>query len=93
MLNDQGKIVTCQLTKGTSFEEVVALLQNLASRSDENMRTVYVDDCCKLHSKLLEDVFGETVSVKLDLFHAVERISKTLHTRHPYRLQCLQVCN
>ena len=89
VLNDRGKIVTWQLTKGTSFEEVTALLQNLASRSDDNMRTVYVDDCCKLRSKI-ENVFGKTVSVKLDLFHAVQRISKTLRKRHPYRLQCLQ---
>ena len=89
VLNEQGKIVTWQLTKGTSFKEVLTLLQNLASRSDENMRTVYVDDCCKLRSKI-ENVFGKNISVKLDIFHAVQRISKTLRKRHPYRLQCLQ---
>ena len=53
------------------------------------MRTVYVDDCCKLRSKI-ENVFGKNISVKLDIFHAVQRISKTLRKRHPYRLQCLQ---
>lgn len=89
VLNDQGKIVTWQLTKGTSFEEVVALLQNLVSRSDENLKTVYVDDCCKLRNKI-ENIFGKNISVKLDIFHAVQRISKTLRKRHPYRLQCLQ---
>ena len=89
VLNDQGKIVSWQLTKGTSFQEVVALLQNLGSRSDENLRTVYVDDCCKLRNKI-ENVFGKNISVKLDIFHAVQRISKTLCKIHPYRLQCLQ---
>ncbi len=67
----------------------MALLQNLGSRSDENLRTVYVDDCCKLRNKI-ENVFGKNISVKLDIFHAVQRISKTLRKRHPYRLQCLQ---
>ena len=89
VLNADGKVITWQLTKGTTFDEVTVLLQNLASRSNGNLKNIYVDDCCKLRKKI-ENVFGNNVSVKLDLFHAIQRITKTLPKKHVHTLQCLQ---
>ena len=80
--------MTWQLTKGTAFSQVGTLLKDLKERSN-SIQTVYIDDCCKLRAKIAS-VFGDSVSVKLDLFHAVQRITNTLHKRHPLVQQCMQ---
>ena len=90
VMNEVGEIVTWQLTKGTSFGEVNQLLEDLKSHPNSNIiKTVYIDDCCKLR-KRIETVFGENVAVKLDLFHATQRISKTLNKRSPLFAKCIQ---
>lgn len=61
--------------KRISFAEATVLLQYLAERLSEQFKTVYVDDCYKLCNKI-KNAFGPHVSVKLDLFHAVQRIAK-----------------
>jgi hypothetical protein len=76
-----------QFTKGTSFEQVRTVLEDLHCLSQEQgkkIQTVYIDDCCRLRSKI-QSIFGTTVAVKLDLFHAIQRLSK----RHALYHQCL----
>jgi len=51
MLNEKGQVLTLQLTKGASFAEVTGLLKSLAVRSNQQLKAVYVDDCCKLGKK------------------------------------------
>ena len=89
VLNDRGQVLTWQLTKGTSFAEVAVLLQSLDDRSSNQLKTVYVDDCCKLRNKI-KKVFGLHVSVKLDIFHAVQRITKTISKKHVHASQFLK---
>ena len=89
VLNDKGQVLTWQLTKGTSFGEVTVLLQSLAERPSDQLKTVYVDDCCKLRNKI-KNVFGPHISVKLDLFHAVQRITKTIPKKHVHTSQFLK---
>ena len=43
---------------------------------------IIADNCCTIKGKLVE-VFGSGVCVKLDLFHAVQRITKKLPKQHP----------
>lgn len=82
VLNEHGQVVAWQLTKGTSFEKVRTLLTNLYARGKCTLSTtnIYIDNCCAWREKLKE-VFGENVQVKLDLFHAVQRIIKTIPKR------------
>ena len=75
ILNENGHVLSWQWTKGTSFAHVKTLLQDLIERPHLQMNTVYVDDCCKLRAKV-KSVLGPNVTVKLDLFHAVQRITK-----------------
>lgn len=92
VMNSEGKVLTWQLTKTTSFEEVRTILEDLHARfqaQKQQIKVVYVDDCCKLRSKI-QSVFGQSVLVKLDLFHAVQRITRTLPKRNPRFHQCLQ---
>ena len=81
-LNEVGQIVDWRLTKTTSFEKARDLVEGLKSRiennSDKRLEMVCIDDCCKLRDKY-QSVF-DSVSVKLDLFHTVQRVATTVHT-------------
>ena len=88
VMNNAGKILTWQFTKGTTFAEIDMVLKNLKERC-QCLSTVYIDDCCKLRNKV-QKVFGNNVSVKLDLFHAVQRISRTLAIKCGLHHKCIQ---
>ena len=92
VLNSQGSVLTWQLTKGTSFSKITRLLQDLNDRAAAQKRKVkyvYVDDCCKLR-KAIQNVFGAETTVKLDLFHAVQRITKAMSKKHPQFHNCIR---
>ena len=74
ILNENHQIIGWRLTTSTSFEEIRSLLQELKQEID--VTRVIVDDCCKVRS-LYQSVFPD-VEVKLDLFHAVQRVTKTI---------------
>ena len=50
---------------------------------------MYVDDCCELCNRI-NNKFGPHVSVKLDLFHTMQRITKTIPKNHVHALQFLK---
>ena len=79
-------MVSWQLTKGTSFEKVRSRLVSLNTCTHEQGTTIsafYVDNCCMWQNKL-QDVFGADLSVKLDLFYAVQRVIKNIPKRDPH---------
>lgn len=83
VLNEKGQVITWQLTKGTSFEKIRTCLTDVKLRLNNRGHAIsnfYIDNCC-MWSKKLKDVFGENLKVKLDLFHAVQRITKTIPKR------------
>lgn len=91
VMNCNGEVVGWQFTRGTAFEQVRNLLEGVCSHSHkqgQQVTTVYTDDCCKFRNKIIS-VFGPETVVKLDLFHAVQRITKTLSRKHPMYHQCL----
>ena len=48
-LNEEGEVITWQLTNSTSFDEITLLLSSLHNRIDipqNGALTVYVDNCC-----------------------------------------------
>ena len=90
VLNENGHVLTWQFTKGTSFAYIQQLLENLKHRTTgSQIQTVYIDDCCKLKKKI-KRIFGSDVAVKLDLFHAMQRITRTLPKKHPLMKQCVK---
>ena len=79
-LNENQEIVTWKITRSTKFEHVENNLKKLKERLQEasvTVRTIFVDDCCEVRGKY-QSVFGAEQEVKLDLFHAVQRITNTL---------------
>ena len=63
-------------------------LTDLSKRCD-TLQTIYVDDCCKLRCKI-QSIFGCNVAVKLDLFHATQRIITTLNRKCKPNAKCMQ---
>ena len=91
VINGNGQVVSWQLTSGTSLDQVQTVLRDVFERSKEQkqaIETIYVDDCCKVRNKL-KAIFGGTVQVKLDIFHAVQRVTRTLPKIHPLFHQCV----
>lgn len=86
VLNNVGQVIAWQLTQSSSIDESSDLLSSLVERLHCNDRlpvsTVYVDNCCTTRNKLQEH-FGSNVLVKLDLFHAAQRITRVLPKKHP----------
>lgn len=77
-LNEVGEVVAWRLTKSTAFSEIEDLLIELEKRTSlrgNTIELVCVDDCCHVRSKYVS-VFPN-VAVKLDLFHACQRITRT----------------
>lgn len=89
VLNNQGQVLTWQLTNSTSLDEVTPLLNHLKDRMQCNILTIYVDNCCHVRQKL-QQIFGNNTVIKLDIFHAVQRVTRALPKRHTLFYQCMR---
>ena len=91
VLNKAGQAIAWQFVKSTSLDEVKPLLINVKDRmtnSDKRDFTIYVDNCCNSRAKLIA-IFGENIMVKLDTFHAVQRITRALSKKHTLFYPCI----
>ena len=88
IMNEDGLVMGWQFTKTTRMDEVKELFMNVGRRvKDLEELVIIADNCCTIKGKLVE-VFGSGVCVKLDLFHAVQRITKKLPKQHPMVRLC-----
>ena len=87
VLNDVGQIVMWQFTKTTGFDEVTPMLTTLVMRINQPIK-IYVDNCCQQRAKL-KQIFGQETIVNLDLFHAVQRLTRVMPKRHPMYSCCI----
>jgi hypothetical protein len=79
ILNELGQIMQWQLTSSECFEEVRGMFTDLKERFNRLgtvIEGVFIDNCCKWRT-MINSVFPE-VPVKLDIFHAVQRIVKKI---------------
>ena len=81
VLNKKGMIKDYQLTFGTTFHKTESILQKIVSGGAE-IELILTDNYCHLRVKL-KRLFS-TASVKLDLFHAVARLTLHMPKRHPF---------
>ena len=84
--------MTWQLTQTQRFHNVRHILEQLFERISSQEKTVkefYIDNCCQWKKKL-QAIFGSGLIVKLDIFHAFQRISSTISKRHLFYWKCLQ---
>lgn len=85
IMNEHSDILGWQLTKGTALSKVVKLLEGLKRRlgdfgEHDQLEGIVVDNCCSL-KKQISEIFGSDVPVKLDIFHAIQRVVKTIPKR------------
>ena len=89
-MNEIGQVLSWKLTSSRKFDavekELVSLNERFKSHSDRP-DLIIVDNCCSWRKKL-QKVFGSDITVKLDLFHAVQRVTLTLSKK----LDCSQQC-
>ena len=60
----------------------------IKDRLKSPLQLAIIDNCCHL-SKMLKNMFGEQLEIKLDLFHAVRRFTTTLKIPNPSRNQLI----
>ena len=91
-LNEKGEVVAWQLTNSTSFDEIAPVLVALRDRISDNSQqhiTIFVDNCCHVRGKL-EGIFSSKTAVKLDVFHAVQRVTRAMSKKHMFFHTCVK---
>ena len=91
MQSEKGEVLFWQLTSGTAYSAVNDGLQSLAERinaAHKSVKKIIIDNCCSWRRKLM-NTFGEEVEVKLDIFHAVKRVSGALSKKHIHFYKCI----
>lgn len=83
ILNELGQAVQWQLTAIEGFDEVRHMFMDLKGRFDRKgvtLEGVFIDNCCKWRTMITSALPG--IPVKLDLFHAVQRIVKKISKKN-----------
>ena len=92
VLNEKGHILDWQFTHSTSLDEITRLISGIQYRihmQGKTTRMVIVDNCCTSRCKL-QSILGNQTEVKLDLFHASNRITRHMSRKHPMFYQCIR---
>ena len=84
-MNTLGQVVSWKLTRDLSFSTVKSLFVELRDRllgQDVHIAEFYVDNCCAWRMKW-QSVFGSSMRVLLDIFHAGKRVGENIPKHHP----------
>jgi hypothetical protein len=82
ILNEIGQVMQWQFTSSDGFSEVRAMFESLRERFSKSgcqLSGIFVDNCCKWRESL--NYIFKDVPVKLDLFHAVQRVVREVPKR------------
>ncbi len=97
ILNEEGLVLGYCFCKDRSFETIAPYLQSIYDQTDKaggRIELISIDNCCHWR-KQLNAIFGDTTGVKLDIFHAVQRITRTIPKasafRHEFAVQLRQL--
>ena len=85
VMNSEGHVLDHRMVATRGFDSIRPLLLGINQRLMDGQRVemVVIDNCCQW-SSLLADVLGPHVQVKLDVFHAVQRLTKCMDKQHPH---------
>ena len=86
-MNESGCVKGFQYTMGTGFDHVFDLLKNIAAQCSQ-IETIFTDNCCQIRNKL-SNLFP-TAAVKLDIYHAIARLTKHMPKRHPFHFDAVR---
>lgn len=88
--NGKGQVVTWKLTKDLTFSNVeghLCALRNQLCAQGKTLNEFHIDNCS--WRNMLQHVYGTHLNVRLDIFHAVKRVSDKVPKRHPLRHECM----
>ena len=83
-MDGERRICGWKFTKTEGNAEAESCLQDVKTRLKTPLRYALVDNCCKVRSHYVS-VFGDQIEVKLDVFHAVQRLTTCIPAKHRYR--------
>ena len=72
----------------TQVKKLLNLIHQRAVAQNNTIAVVYIDNCCQW-KRLLQEEFGNDLLVKLDLFHALQRITSKMPKRHSFYGACI----
>ena len=81
-MDEERNVVGWKLTKGEGHAEARSCLDEIKARLKSPLQYVLVDNCCSSRYLYIA-VFGENIVVKLDVFHAVQRLCKCISKKDP----------
>lgn len=70
------EVIEWRSTKSCVFEEIKDLLETLKCCSGVQLKSIYLDECCKLR-RLYQGIFVD-VPVKLALLHAAQHVTSSI---------------
>ena len=76
VMNECNKVLAWQLARGTSIDTMETLLTGSKEQhqnAKKELEGFIIDNCCSVKNNI-NAIFGSTVVIKLDLFHALKRI-------------------
>ena len=87
VLTETGLVKQFKFTKGTSFEKGDTLFLQL-SAENPSPEFIFVDNCCNVKN-ILHNAFPNAL-IKLDLFHAVKRLTQYMPKRHLFYAEAVK---
>lgn len=90
LMNKDGAVLSFQLVKDRCFETVASQFTDVQERNrrlGKELKVIALDNCCQWRDKL-QNLLGD-VRVVLDIFHAVQRITKTIPMGNVFRRDLL----
>ena len=77
VLNDRREVIGWRLTRTMAFEEIKDRLEHIRDLIGKpSVNLVIINDCCKV--RVLYQLVFLGVKVKLDLFHGVQRVTRSI---------------
>ena len=73
VLNEDGMVVRFSLCKSQSLRDLENIFKDIANK--HSIEEIFSDNCCH-DRQILEEFFGDQVRVYLDLFHAIQRVTR-----------------
>ena len=86
-MNECGNVKGFQFTMGTGFDNVEDLMKNIAVQCPQ-VETFFTDNCCQIRNKLA--VLFPKAGVKLDIYHAIARLTKHIPKKHPFHFDAVR---
>ena len=84
VMNSEGHVLDHRMVATRGFDSIRPRLLGINQRvmdAGQRVEMVIIDNCCQW-SALLAAVLGPHIKVKLDVFHAVQRLTKCMDKQH-----------